>query len=363
MRIFDLFGRLRALALAVAVAAAVGIAIPGQATASPRFTSPEEALRQGIGAYNGGYYEIALPALQHAAAKNLFLGSYYLAALYADNNSPYTDHGKAYLLYLKIANEHADVDPDHDARAPYVAKALRALANYVRSGLSDIRLKANPRLAAEYLHHAALFFNDEDAQFELSKMQLSGEGVQLDVARGRHWLAVLAEKGHAGAQAFLADLYWRGKFLPKDQLRALALISVAVKNAPASEKVWIDDIYQNIYCGASEGVLAQATGMVADWDVRYGRKPPMPGRSALGGLDIGARRVCADGRAVPMHEGQLPFGPPPAPAVEAGVDPAAHLPGPRVPNVASEQGADDEPTTFMRGNVGGGTMRPAGVRR
>lgn len=280
----------------------------GPASAAPRFTSPEEALRQGISAFNGGYYEIAIPALEFAAAQNLFLGTYYLAVAYADSNSAYTDHGKAYMLFKRIANEHADVDPDHDARAPYVARSLTALAKYVRGGLPGMGLRASPGLAVEYLNHAAVFFNDEDAQFELSKMQINGDGVQPDVARGRHWLAVLAENGHAGAQAFLADLYWRGKYVTKNPVRALTLISIAAKNAPASDQVWIDDIYQNIYCGAPQGVREQATGMVAEWDVRYGRKPPLPGRlslGGLGGLDLAAHRTCADGRPVPRRSGVL----------------------------------------------------------
>lgn len=344
----------RAGAAVVVIALLASVASP--ALASPRFKSPEDALRQGISAFNGGYHEIALPALEYAASENLFLGSYFLAALYADSNSVYTDHGKAYMLYLKIANEHADVDPDHDARAPYVARSLTMLAKYVRSGLPEVGLKANPRQAAEYLHHAAIFFDDEDAQFELSKMQLNGEGVPTDIARGRHWLAVLAEKGHAGAQAFLADLYWRGKFLEKDHVRALTLISVAVKNAPASEKVWIDDIYQSIYCGASKGVREQATGLVADWDVRYGRKPPLPGRSSLGGLDLAAHRTCADGRAVPIRNGELPLlGPPPP--MEAEVSKS------KLPDIATGNEPNGDPVGFMRGSVGGGSVRALGERR
>jgi TPR repeat protein len=268
--------------------------------------SPEEALRQGVSAYNGGYYEIAIPALEHAAAKDIFLAQYYLARLYSDNNSAYTDHAKAYMLYQKIANEYADADPDDETRAPYVARALTELAGYVRLGLPEIGLKANATLAAEYLNHAALFFNDEDAQFELAKLQLHGAGVAPDVARAKHLLAIIAQKGHAGAQAFLADLYWRGKFMQQDPVRALALISVAVKNAPAQDRVWIEDIYQNIYCGASKGVRNQVTGMVAEWDTRYGRKPAPREQGSLGLLDQSPERTCANGEVVPLRFDQQP---------------------------------------------------------
>jgi len=299
----------------------------------PQFVSPEEALRQGVSAYNGGYYDIAIPALEHAAAENLFLAQYYLAKLYADNNSAYTDHAKAYMLYQKIANEYADADPEDDTRAPYVAKALTALAGYVRLGLPEIGLKANATLAAEYLNHAALFFNDEDAQFELAKLQLHGAGVAPDIARAKHLLAIIAQKGHAGAQAFLADLYWRGKFMPHDPVRALALISVAVKNAPPQERVWIEDTYQNIYCGASENVRNQVGGMVSDWDSRYGRKPELRDRTSLSLLDQSPQRTCSNGEVVPLRFDQQK----PANPVGTQVEASAGKEQDRAPGAANQQ--------------------------
>ena len=241
--------------------------------AAAKYRSAQDALDQGIGAFNGGYYEIAIPALEYAADAHLFLAPYYLARIYSDNNGAFTDHAKAYELYLKIAEEHTDVDPDDDQRAPYVAKAMTQIAGYLLNGLPEVNLKPNSKIAMEYLREAAQFFRDEDAQFELAKLYLLGDGIESDVPYAKHWLSVLSQKGHSGAQAFLADLLWRGKYMPADPVRALALISVAVANSPPYERVWIEDIYQNIYCGAAQGIRKQATGIVADWRTRYGRKP------------------------------------------------------------------------------------------
>jgi len=271
--------------------------------APTKYRSPQDALEQGIGAYNGGYYEIAVPALKYAADAHLFLAPYYLARIYSDNNGSHTDHAKAYDLYLKIAEEHTDVDPDDDQRAPYVAKAMTEIAGYLMRGLPEVGLQANSKLAAEYLREAAQFFRDEDAQFELAKLYLRGEGIHSDVPYAKHWLSVLSQKGHAGAQAFLADLLWRGKYMKADPVRALALISVAVANAPPYERVWIEDIYQNIYCGAAHGTRKQATGIVADWRTRYGRKPDMRDRTGLGILSTQAIRTCRNGEPVPFDMG------------------------------------------------------------
>ena len=272
----------------------------GASAAAAKYRSAQDALDQGIGAFNGGYYEIAIPALEYAAEAHLFLAPYYLARIYSDNNGSRTDHAKAYELYLKIAEEHTDVDPDDDQRAPYVAKAMTRIAGYLLNGLPEVNLKPNPKIAMEYLREAAQFFRDEDAQFELAKLYLHGDGIESDVPYAKHWLSVLSQKGHSGAQAFLADLLWRGKYMQADPVRALALISVAVANSPAYERVWIEDIYQNIYCGAAQGIRKQATGIVADWRTRYwpqarraGRLPVLEPAQRAGAAHVRQRRAGA----------------------------------------------------------------------
>jgi TPR repeat protein len=267
---------------------------------STTFSSSREALRQGVSAYQGGYYELAVPALEYAAAADEFIASYYLAKIYQDSTGSHTNHAKAYALFEKIADEHLDADPE-DPRAQYVGKALTALAGYVLRGLPEIGLAPDAERAVFYLKNASTTFNDEDAQFELAKLQLKGEGVETNVPLGRHWLSVLSRNGHAGAQAFYADLLWRGKHVEPDPARALALISVAVENAPPQDAMWIDDIYQNIFCGAAEGTRKQATGIVAQWGNRYGRKPAEQyDRSGLGQLASGPVRTCKNGERVNM---------------------------------------------------------------
>ena len=263
------------------------------------FSSAREALRQGVSAYQGGYYEIAMPALAFASSGGEFMANYYLAKIYQDSTGAYTNHAKAYALFEKIADDHLDVDPD-DPRARYVGKALTALAGYLLRGLPEIGLQPDSERAVFYLKNASSTFNDEDAQFELAKLQLKGEGVETNVALGRHWLSVLSRNGHAGAQAFFADLLWRGKHVEADPARALALIAVAVDNASPQDSMWIEEIYQNIFCGSADGTRKQATGIVAQWGNRYGRPPPSDqrDRSGLAQLASGPVRTCKNGELV-----------------------------------------------------------------
>src|SRR5690606_28852671 len=98
-----------------------------------------------------------------------------------------------------------------------------------------------------------------------------------------------------------ADLLWRGKHVEPDPARALALIAVAVDNAPPQDAMWIEDIYQNIFCGSAAGTRKQATGIVAQWGNRYGRKPAASyDRSGLPQLPATPVRTCKDGRPVDM---------------------------------------------------------------
>lgn len=285
----------------MALALSLGPAAPSvNARDALKFVSPEAALDHGLGAYRSGFYKLAEQALDYAADRGSLLGRYFLARLYADPAAPFTSHVKAYGLFRSIVDEHAArIDVDDDPRARYVGKSLTAVAGYVLRGLPEIGLKANAERAAGFLQEAATFFRDQDAQFELAKLYITGEGVQADGRKATHWLSTLSQAGHAGAQAFLADLYWRGKVgLPRDESRALALITLAVENAPANERIWIEDIYQGIYCGMSAGVRQQSEGMIASFRHRYA---PRPGSEPQDTIGLAPRpvRTCSDGTPLP----------------------------------------------------------------
>lgn len=326
------------------VAAALLIAVSAAAAKEPvRYASPQAAFEQGLGAYKAGYYEIAIPALEEAAAHGTesakFFARFYLARIYSDNSSPRTNHPRAYALFQKLADDNADLDPDDTRRAPFVAKALTALAGYLQRGLDEIKLRPDTDRATEYLHHAATFFGDKDAQFELAKIYLGGGRSGEDAKRGMHYLSVLTEEGHPAAQALLADFFWRGRYVKKDERRALALITMAVENAPAHERIWIEDIYQNIFCGTSQGTRKQADGIVALWRKMFARpsEDTMAASTGLGHGELQLRRACGNGEVIDVHRTRR----------ASSAVPAAAVPQAR-PEV-------------MQGSVGGG-LRDVGER-
>jgi uncharacterized protein len=291
-----------ALVTALALGGTAYMGGTAYAAGKAKFASPEAAVNHGLGALQSGETHLAIQAFEDAAAVDAenVPALYYLARIYADNSQSFTNHGKAYDLYMRIANAHTNIDPDDDDRAPFVAKAMTQLAAYMRTGLPNHGVKPDMTQAAGLLRHSATFFNDEDAQFEYAKLQLRGEGVPEDTSQGLYWLDGLAQKGHTGAQAFLADLYWRGLHVPKDPTRALALITLATEYAPARDRVWLEDAYQNMFCGAGLGVRKQASGAVADWRQKYSRPAPLErqDRSGLASIEPHAIRTCSNGESV-----------------------------------------------------------------
>lgn len=277
---------IKKIAAAAALSAALAATVPvlglmpvAWAANAVSFASPEAAYDQGLGALRAGKPELAVPAFAYAGSKSHVPALYYLGILYANNDERLTDHPKAFDVFQRIVEQHAYVDPVSDFRSVYVARSAVRLAGYYRSGVPALNLKPDLRAAIELLNHAATYFGDLEAQFQLAKMHLAGEGVEGNERVGLHWLSRLAHKNHPGAQAFLAELMWRGKFVGKDADKALLWSTLSVEGAGDQDRIWIEEVHQTIYCGAPSGVRERAGQLVAEW---RRRSPVMTGSASHG---------------------------------------------------------------------------------
>jgi TPR repeat protein len=280
--------------------AAAMIVAAGSAAAQQSTPTAQAALQRGLTAFQAGKQEIAVRALAEAAATGdasaKFVAEFYLARIYSEAVGAAADHTKAFMLFRKLADENVNIDPNVSQRAPFVAKALIALAGYMRAGVKEIGLAPNPRRAVDCLHHAAAFFGDKDAQFELARIYLTADALADDVKRGLHYLAVLTEESHPPAQALLADLFWRGRHMKKDERRALALVTMAVQHAPAHERMWIEESYAAIFCAAAPAMRQEADDIVARWRKVFAR--PEHAGGGLGASELLTERRCANGETV-----------------------------------------------------------------
>ena len=273
------------------------VALNSHAWAQTLFPSKESAYRQGFSAYKSRQYEIAVPALKFAAERKVLRAKYYLAKIYSDNSGGHTNHKLAYRLLSEIVEGHANVDPKDYRVAPIVAMSLTSIARYERQGIKGL-LPANTQRAIVFFKHAADYFSDKDAQFELAQHYLSGDGVEARVPYALHWLAQLSKRGHAGAQAFLAKLYWDGHYTVRDPVRALALITVAVENAREEDRFWIEDVHQNIFCEANTKTRRRVFEVVEGWRKQFGRTETLVSSSDLDGLGGKTQRTCANNDVV-----------------------------------------------------------------
>ncbi|MEH0072706.1 sel1 repeat family protein [Pannonibacter sp. Pt2-lr] len=85
-------------------------------------------------------------------------------------------------------------------RRHLVSSAFVALGKYYMTGIKNTQVKANPARARQIFTHAASYFGDAEAQYELG--QLYRENNDLMAVR---WFNLAALKGHIGAQALLGE--------------------------------------------------------------------------------------------------------------------------------------------------------------
>ena len=273
--------------------------------------APADAVTKGLDAYQQGRYELAVPSFECALSSGNELqklhANFYLARIYSDDTGGFTNHARAYDMFRTISDAIDSVDPEDSRRAPFVAKALTAFAGYVRRGLPEIGLKPDLARNAEYIRHAATFFDEPDAQFELAKLHLAGLGVPRDVPLGLHYIQKLVEHGHAPAQGYLADLYWTGTHVRADKVRALALIKMAETNASMSDHLWIEDNYQTIYCSTPAADRTKAAALTDVFRKTFGRslsagRNPMMQLGGAPQMALGGNRQPAAGRRCANNE-------------------------------------------------------------
>ena len=292
-----------ALAAMMALApAAIGAEDP------PPYASATEAYRQGAAAAKSGHMDAALPALSYAAERGVLGAELKLARIYARGDGNARDDGKAFNYYQRIADQHAEIAPSSPV-AKFVAEAFVALGQYCRKGVPGIGLKSDPARAAGLYRHAASYFGDADAQYELGRLYLEGEGVQKDPSLGANWLAAAAKKQDAEAQAKLGELLWNGDGIRKSPAKGLALITLAHENAKLSgkEPKWIEELYRDVTANSDAATRKEAEAVMPAWAGASGAAPSIAVSMPKDDLALTGAQLSDTGKAPPPPKG-MPVG-------------------------------------------------------
>ncbi len=290
----------------------------------PPYASATEAYRQGASSMKAGKTAAALPALEYAAKRGVLGAELKLARIYSSGRDDVAeDDAKAFSYFQSIADQYADISPSNPI-APYVGEAFEALGHYHLDGVPSIALPSNPAYAADLFRHAASYFGNADAQYDLARLYLTGEGVEKNVGLAVNWLAMAAKKQHVASQATLGELLWRGSEVRQREARGLALITLAHENAKASgkEPKWIGDLYEEAFAKSDIVTRKEAAALlpelgptaIASTETSLGAKPADP--VMLPAMGAAAKPV-APAAATAQPAGAIPLSkpgtPPPAP--------------------------------------------------
>ncbi|MFZ1680259.1 MAG: tetratricopeptide repeat protein [Rhizobiaceae bacterium] len=212
--------------------------------------SPWEVFQFGFSAYQRGDKAGAVEAYRYAAENGQIGAQWKLARMYAEGDGIPRDDYEAFRVFSTIAE--MDVQPGSPEES-YVSDALLAMGRYLKKGIPGTSVKANQAASREYLRAAAGYGN-ADAQFELGRMFLAGEGVKQSARQAGQWLQLAASKGHAGAQALLGNLlYQKGKIV-----RGLAMMTSALSRAKPADQNWIRPMQEEAFSLAAEVDRRQA---------------------------------------------------------------------------------------------------------
>lgn len=187
----------------------------------------------------------AVEAYRDAARQGHKGARWKLANMYAAGDGVAEDDLEAFRIFQGIVNQGAEPGTQD---ASFVAHALVSLSDYIRSGIPETPIHADPRRARELLWQAAANFGEPNAQFKLGEMLLNGEGGSAEPKQAARWFNLAAQKGHAGAQARLGTmLVERGK-----TVRGLSFLTEALANASPQDRQWIRTMHEEAFAVASE---------------------------------------------------------------------------------------------------------------
>ena len=221
-------------------------------------SNPWAVFQFGFSAYKNGHKDQAVEAYRYAAENGQIGATWKLARMYAEGDGVTRNDYEAFKFFSEIAEQ--DVEPGSPEES-YVSDALVALGGYLKAGIPGSPVSPNSIAAQEYYMRAAANYRNPDAQYEMGKMFLKGDGgVKASVTQAGRWLQLAAEKGHAGAQATLGNLLFQsGKVV-----RGLAMMTAALERATPSDQPWIRGMQEEAFALADESDRRTAISLAQD---------------------------------------------------------------------------------------------------
>ena len=228
--------------------------------------NPFDAFRSGTQMLRDGKTDQGVVALEYAAGAGVPAAMWKLGRIYADGDGVSQDRLRAFEHFRNLTRTHANVPPG-TPQARFVANAFVTLGHFYLEGIPDSEVKADPETAHRMFRHAASYFADMDAQYQVGRMYLQGQGAEKSGLQAARWLQLAANKGHRGAQALLGGMLFKGTDVPRQAAMGLFWLTVAKDGARTEEK-WIIDTYASASAQATEEQRAIAYNYLVRWMAR-----------------------------------------------------------------------------------------------
>lgn len=208
-------------------------------------SGPFDLFKFGFKAYKNGQKQEAVEAYRYAAEKGHTGSRWALANMYADGDGVVQDDFEAFKIYAEIASE--GVEPGSEDTGFFV-NALLSLARYYRQGIPGSPVKVDLTQARQLYFQAASTFGVAEAQFQLARMVLVGEGGKSNVQQAKKWLNLARKSGHAGAMAVFGNLI----FQEGQTVRGLAFMTAALDKCSPKDCLWMQDLQEQAFSLATE---------------------------------------------------------------------------------------------------------------
>jgi hypothetical protein len=229
---------------------------------SPIGTDPTN-LKSWYDMKRAGDTEGAVRALESAFRNGDVRAGWELGRMYADGDGVKQDALRAFEYFRAIAENQRNDDAT-GPQARFVAGAYVSLGLYYLSGIANSNVKPDPVRAQQKFIYAANNFGDADAQYQLGRAYLDGQGVAKDPKQAARWLYLAAMKGQYEAQAVFGSLLFKGQVVPRDGAKGLMWLKLAVDSAP-SGVLGIKEVYAAAWKQATDDERAAAQVHLEHW--------------------------------------------------------------------------------------------------
>ncbi|MEO0635950.1 MAG: tetratricopeptide repeat protein, partial [Pseudomonadota bacterium] len=244
----------------IALAAAPVHAFDVRSNFAPDAAS-EDIFKFGFKAFKDGRREEGVEALKYAAEKGHAGSQWKLGRMYSQGDGVPQNHAEAFRLFAAVADQHADARPGSPTAA-FVASSFVALGHFYEMGSSEAGISVDRRQAKSLYEHAAYYFDDSDAQYQLARFHF--EGGELSRGERRQAIRVLvaaARKGHPKAAARLGNMLIEGDHLRRDVVQGLKFLTVALRHAGAADRESIQTAQERAYSLANEDQRRRAVAL------------------------------------------------------------------------------------------------------